>query len=187
MDEAVYQQISNVATYGIARYALCMPDGHSGYGFPLAALQRWTARRRRDIARGIGFDINCGMRLITTNLTWKCTTALEEMSIVFSTRAAALALTIPQLSHNEFETCGTRRALVRRARSGWQKSRVTEEAVASQAPTIENQRARSRARLQPGRHSRSGNHYLEVQVAERGRARQGAREKFGIRFRTRSW
>ncbi len=31
MDEAVYQQISNVATLpGIARYALCMPDGHSG-------------------------------------------------------------------------------------------------------------------------------------------------------------
>src|SRR5256885_9817463 len=36
MDEAVYQQISNVATLpGITRYALCMPDGHSGYGFPI--------------------------------------------------------------------------------------------------------------------------------------------------------
>src|SRR2546429_6131994 len=36
MDEAVYEQISNVATLpGIARYALCMPDGHSGYGFPI--------------------------------------------------------------------------------------------------------------------------------------------------------
>ena len=33
MDEAVYQQISNVATLpGIARYALCMPDGHSEIG-----------------------------------------------------------------------------------------------------------------------------------------------------------
>src|SRR5256886_16912767 len=36
MEEAVYQQISNVATLpGITRYALCMPDGHSGYGFPI--------------------------------------------------------------------------------------------------------------------------------------------------------
>ena len=39
MDEAVYQQISNVATLpGIARYALCMPDGHSGYGFPIGGV-----------------------------------------------------------------------------------------------------------------------------------------------------
>src|SRR2546428_9507438 len=36
MEEPVYQQISNVATLpGITRYALCMPDGHSGYGFPI--------------------------------------------------------------------------------------------------------------------------------------------------------
>jgi tRNA-splicing ligase RtcB len=43
MDEAVYQQISNVATLpGITRYALCMPDGHSGYGFPSAVSRRWT-------------------------------------------------------------------------------------------------------------------------------------------------
>ena len=39
MDEAVYQQISNVATLpGITRYALCMPDGHSGYGFPIGGV-----------------------------------------------------------------------------------------------------------------------------------------------------
>jgi len=39
MDEAVYQQISNVATLpGIVRYALCMPDGHSGYGFPIGGV-----------------------------------------------------------------------------------------------------------------------------------------------------
>ena len=39
MDEAVYEQISNVATLpGITRYALCMPDGHSGYGFPIGGV-----------------------------------------------------------------------------------------------------------------------------------------------------
>src|SRR5436190_946654 len=39
MDEAVYQQISNVASLpGIARYALCMPDDHSGYGFPIGGV-----------------------------------------------------------------------------------------------------------------------------------------------------
>src|SRR2546430_4771420 len=49
MDEAVYQQISNVATLpGITRYALCMPDGHSGYGFPIGG---GAARERQEGGR----------------------------------------------------------------------------------------------------------------------------------------
>src|SRR3954453_15052276 len=71
MDEAVYQQISNVATLpGIARYALCMPDGHSGYGFPIGGVAAMDVQEGGVISPGgIGFDINCGMPLITTNLT----------------------------------------------------------------------------------------------------------------------
>src|SRR5246500_5608539 len=71
MDEAVYQQISNVATLpGITRYALCMPDGHSGYGFPIGGVAAMDVREGGVISPGgIGFDINCGMRLLTTNLT----------------------------------------------------------------------------------------------------------------------
>ena len=71
MDEAVYQQISNVATLpGIARYALCMPDGHSGYGFPIGGVAAMDVHEGGVISPGgIGFDINCGMRLIITNLT----------------------------------------------------------------------------------------------------------------------
>src|ERR1700747_3015658 len=71
MDEAVYQQISNVATLpGITRYALCMPDGHSGYGFPIGGVAAMDVREGGVISPGgIGFDINCGMRLVITNLT----------------------------------------------------------------------------------------------------------------------
>src|SRR3989442_9430209 len=71
MDEAVYQQISNVATLpGITRYALCMPDGHSGYGFPIGGVAAMDVHEGGVISPGgIGFDINCGMRLLTTNLT----------------------------------------------------------------------------------------------------------------------
>src|SRR5438094_307365 len=71
MDEAVYQQISNVATLpGIARYALCMPDDHSGYGFPIGGVAAMDVHEGGVISPGgIGFDINCGMRLVTTNLT----------------------------------------------------------------------------------------------------------------------
>jgi tRNA-splicing ligase RtcB len=39
MDSAVFEQITNVATLpGIINYALCMPDGHSGYGFPIGGV-----------------------------------------------------------------------------------------------------------------------------------------------------
>jgi len=71
MDEAVYEQISNVATLpGISRYALCMPDGHSGYGFPIGGVAAMDVQKGGVISPGgIGFDINCGMRLIITNLT----------------------------------------------------------------------------------------------------------------------
>ena len=71
IDEAVYEQISNVATLpGITRYALCMPDGHSGYGFPIGGDAAMDVHKGGVISPGgIGFDINCGMRLITTNLT----------------------------------------------------------------------------------------------------------------------
>src|SRR5262245_45164851 len=83
MDEAVYQQISNVATLpGITRYALCMPDGHSGYGFPIGGVAAMDIHEGGVISPGgIGFDINCGMRLITTNLTLEDVQArLKEIS-----------------------------------------------------------------------------------------------------------
>src|SRR5437763_9098641 len=71
MDEAVYEQISNVGTLpGITRHALCMPDGHSGYGFPIGGVAAMDVHEGGVISPGgIGFDINCGMRLLTTNLT----------------------------------------------------------------------------------------------------------------------
>src|SRR5512141_1861167 len=73
MDDAVYDQISNVATLpGITRFAMCMPDGHFGYGFPIGGVAAMDPEMGGVISPGgIGFDINCGMRLVTTNLTFK--------------------------------------------------------------------------------------------------------------------
>ncbi len=71
MDDAVFDQITNVATLpGITKYALCMPDGHFGYGFPIGGVAAMDAEEGVISPGGIGFDINCGMRLVTTNLTY---------------------------------------------------------------------------------------------------------------------
>jgi len=72
MDEAVYEQITNVATLpGITKYAMCMPDGHSGYGFPIGGVAAMDVEHGGVISPGgIGFGINCGMRLGVTHLTY---------------------------------------------------------------------------------------------------------------------
>jgi len=73
MDLGVFQQISNVASLpGIQKQAYCMPDAHWGYGFPIGGVAAFDPKEGGVISPGgVGFDINCGMRLITTNLTAK--------------------------------------------------------------------------------------------------------------------
>ncbi len=72
MDLQVYDQITNVATLpGIQKYAFCMPDGHSGYGFPIGGVAAFDVNDGGVISPGgIGFDINCGMRLVLTDFTF---------------------------------------------------------------------------------------------------------------------
>lgn len=70
MDEGVFDQVTNVACLpGILKHAYCMPDGHWGYGFPIGGVAAFDPEEGVISPGGIGFDINCGMRLITTPLT----------------------------------------------------------------------------------------------------------------------
>ena len=64
------QQLANVATLpGIQRFALAMPDIHFGYGFPVGGVAAFDLAEGIVSPGGIGYDINCGVRLIRTNLT----------------------------------------------------------------------------------------------------------------------
>jgi len=70
LDQGVFEQITNVACLpGIVGHALCMPDGHWGYGFPIGGVAAFDSRDGVISPGGIGFDINCGMRLLRTALT----------------------------------------------------------------------------------------------------------------------
>ena len=70
MDNGVFDQVTNVACMpGIKRYALCMPDGHWGYGFPICGVAAFDPQEGVISPGGVGYDINCGMRLIRTDLT----------------------------------------------------------------------------------------------------------------------
>jgi len=70
MDQGVFEQVTNVACLpGIVRASLCMPDGHWGYGFPIGGVAAFRADSGVISPGGIGFDINCGMRVLRTRLT----------------------------------------------------------------------------------------------------------------------
>jgi len=70
MDAGVFEQLANVATLpGVVDHVYCMPDGHWGYGFPIGGLAATDLEEGVISPGGIGFDINCGVRLIRTDLT----------------------------------------------------------------------------------------------------------------------
>ena len=68
--EQAFQQVANVAFLpGIVRNSLAMPDIHWGYGFPIGGVAATRVRDGVVSPGGVGFDINCGVRLVRTSLT----------------------------------------------------------------------------------------------------------------------
>ena len=70
LEDSALEQIANIAQLpGIQRYAIGLPDIHFGYGFPIGGVAAFSDRNGVVSPGGVGFDINCGVRLIRTNLT----------------------------------------------------------------------------------------------------------------------
>jgi len=71
MKDKSIEQVANVATLpGIVGYSLAMPDIHWGYGFPIGGVAATDPAQGGVISPGgVGYDINCGVRLIRTNLS----------------------------------------------------------------------------------------------------------------------
>jgi len=69
IDPGTIDQIANVATLpGIQKYSMAMPDAHLGYGFAIGGVAAFDVEEGIISPGGVGFDINCGVRLIRTNL-----------------------------------------------------------------------------------------------------------------------
>jgi tRNA-splicing ligase RtcB len=172
MDDAVYDQVTNVATLpGIVKYALCMPDGHFGYGFPIGGVAAMDTEEGGVISPGgIGFDINCGMRLIKTHLTYdEVQPRLKELvDKLFAAVPAGVGSTgFLKLSRQEFRTVleqGARWCV--RNGYGWNEDlELTEDSGCTPGADAwkVSERAIDRGFNQIGTLG-SGNHYLEIQV-----------------------
>ncbi len=171
MDDQVFQQAVNVASLpGIVAASYCMPDAHWGYGFPIGGVAAVDVRSGVISPGGIGFDINCGMRLVRTDLSW------PEVKPHLRELVDALAARVPagvgrhgflQISRDEFREvlrtgarwavrngCGTEEDLRRTEAQG---------CFADADPECVSDRAIERGYRQIGTLG-SGNHYLEIQV-----------------------
>src|ERR1041384_2056247 len=63
-------QAANVATLkGVVKHVVVLPDGHEGYGFPVGGVAGMDLENGVISPGGVGYDINCGVRLIRTNIT----------------------------------------------------------------------------------------------------------------------
>jgi tRNA-splicing ligase RtcB len=174
-DEAVYDQITNVATLpGVFKHALCMPDGHSGYGFPIGGVAAMDVENGGVISPGgIGFDINCGMRLVASNLSEdEVRPRLRQLVDGFYERIPTGMgrggfLRLSQEEFKEIAQQGARWCVSNGY--GWAEDlELTEEegCIAGADPAKVSDRAIKRGINQIGTLG-SGNHYLEIQVARR--------------------
>ncbi|MFB6156502.1 MAG: RtcB family protein [Haloferacaceae archaeon] len=78
-DDMTLRQLKNSTHLpGVARYALCMPDGHQGYGFPVGGVAGIDAEEGCISPGAIGYDINCGVRMMKTNLAYDDVRGREE-------------------------------------------------------------------------------------------------------------
>jgi tRNA-splicing ligase RtcB len=78
-DDLTLTQLRN-ATHlpGIVDPAICMPDGHQGYGFPVGGVGATDAETGCISPGSIGYDVNCGIRMLRTDLTYDDVRGREE-------------------------------------------------------------------------------------------------------------
>ena len=70
LEPETLDQVANVAKLpGIQKFSMAMPDAHLGYGFPIGGVAAFDEEEGVISPGGVGFDINCGVRLLRSNLT----------------------------------------------------------------------------------------------------------------------
>jgi tRNA-splicing ligase RtcB len=175
LDDKVCEQLRNVATLpGIVGAAYAMPDAHWGYGFPIGGVAAFAADEGGIVsAGGVGFDISCGVRTLTTNLEEKDLAGLRSRLAdeLFASVPAGVGSTgrihLDDDGMRDMLTGGARWAVEQGYGTAVDLERIEEGGrVAGAAPDAVSAHAKNRQRDEMGTLG-SGNHYLEVQRVDR--------------------
>lgn len=171
LQERAVTQLINVTTLpGIVKYALAMPDIHQGYGFPIGGVAA-IARKNGGVISpgGIGYDINCGVRLLASNLHIdevknQLTKIVNQIfGIIPSGVGSSGAITLSTTELDKVLNTGMKWALNRGSALTDDQLHTEENGhyKAADASTI-SQLAKERGIDQLGTLG-SGNHFLEIQ------------------------
>jgi tRNA-splicing ligase RtcB len=181
-------QVANVAYLpGIVGYSLAMPDIHWGYGFPIGGVAATDPAEGGVISPGgVGYDINCGVRVATTLLGPEDVRGqLERVVQALFTRiptGVGSSGAIEKVSEGELEKVmvqGARWAVEQGHGGEGDLARTEEEGcLAGADPGAVGPRARARGREQLGTLG-SGNHFVEIDVVEEVYHPEAA-EEFGL-------
>jgi tRNA-splicing ligase RtcB (3'-phosphate/5'-hydroxy nucleic acid ligase) len=172
LEAGAVQQLANVATLpGIIRYSLAMPDIHWGYGFPIGGVAAFGRETGVVSPGGVGFDINCGVRVLGTPLSVTELTRRRELveTLYKSVPTGVGAKGSIRISGKELDGMMTKGA-------GWAVSqgygmpedeeRCEEEGRMAQADAgAVSAKAKQRGMPQGGTLG-AGNHFLEIQAVK---------------------
>jgi tRNA-splicing ligase RtcB len=167
------EQAANIAMLpGIVGRALAMPDIHQGYGFPIGGVAAVDEQHGVVSPGGVGFDINCGVRLLSSNLMLKdVKSRLRDLvhqlfRDVPSGTGQSSRLNVSETDLNRVLEKGPRWAIERDMGSEADLDHTEERGcIAGADPFAVSPRAKQRGKPQLGTLG-SGNHFLEVQYVD---------------------
>jgi tRNA-splicing ligase RtcB len=173
MDRTIDQAVNVSTLPGVKKHVVVLPDGHEGYGFPVGGVAATDLEEGVISPGGVGYDINCGVRLIKTNLTEKDLKPKLKDLINELFRAipsglgseGAFKLTRSQL--DEYLIEGAEKTISEGY--GWEEdAEVCEEGgkMSGADPSSVSDTARKRGASQIGSLG-SGNHFVEVQKVDK--------------------
>ncbi|MCH9658638.1 RtcB family protein [archaeon] len=174
LSDRTIMQARNVASIpGIVGHSVVLPDGHEGYGFPVGGVAAMDAKEGMISPGGVGYDINCGVRLLRSNLTEQTVRSkLKELvTDLFSSIPSGVGSKgAVKLTHSELDEVLVKGVnwAIDHGYGTSDDSDVCEEngQIQNADPNKVSDKARKRGAPQLGSLG-SGNHFLEVQkVAE---------------------
>jgi tRNA-splicing ligase RtcB len=173
-EDITLEQVQNVAMLpGIIKASIACPDAHQGYGFPIGGVAAFDIDKGVISPGGVGYDINCSVRLLRTNLTLKDIEKKGKKELIHS-----LFRTVPsgvgrggklKLSKKELDEVlinGTQWA-VKKGYGVKEDYIHTEDngKLPNANPNDVSQRAKARGMPQLGSLG-AGNHFLEIQIVD---------------------
>ena len=167
-------QVANVATLpGIVGHSLAMPDIHWGYGFPIGGVAAFDLDEGIVSPGGVGYDINCGCRLMTTLLRADEIRPMTKdlISALFKNIPTGVGSTGPLHLSNKDEARVAVQGAAWAVKKGFGSTEdldKTEDhgAMDGADPSLLSERAMKRGKNQLGTLG-SGNHFIEIQAVEK--------------------